>query len=325
MSEIHKFLFEGASVRGVLVRLTDAWTEVLRRRAGAGGDGHYPQPVQSLLGEMFAAATLMQSNIKFNGSLILQIFGDGPVKLAVVEVQSDFGLRAMAKVVGDVAPDASLSTMLNVGDAGKCAITLDPKSGFPGQQPYQGVVPLNNVRGEKIERLNKVLEHYMDQSEQLETTLVLAADDKLAAGLLLQRVPLEGVGNLAGGGHSPEMDREDDFNRISILASSLKREELLTLDAETILRRLFWEEKLTLYEPTAGAGKPHFACTCSREGVGRMLLDLGRNEAQEVLAERGELEVGCEFCGAQYRFDAVDVAQLFTIAGDLPPSSSAVQ
>ena len=229
MSEIHKFLFEGLPVRGVLVRLTDAWTEILSRRASSGSKaGAYPLPVQNMLGEMVAAATLMQSNIKFNGSLILQIFGDGPVKLAVVEVQPDFGLRATATVMGEIAPDASLSQLVNVNNEGKCAITLDPKTRFPGQQPYQGVVPLFGDQHEKLEKLSDVLEHYMLQSEQLDTTLVLAADDKVAAGLLIQRLPLEGVGNLAGSlvsqANEDEIGVNEHYNRISILASTLKRE-----------------------------------------------------------------------------------------------------
>ena len=175
MSELHKFIFEGLPVRGIIVRLTDAWTEILRRRAAGSAAGAYPLPLQNLLGEMVAAATLMQSNIKFNGSLILQILGDGPVKLAVAEVQPDFGLRATATLSGDIAADASLSMLVNVNNQGKCAITLDPKTKFPGQQPYQGVVPLFGDRREKLERLSEVLEHYMLQSEQLDTTLVLAA------------------------------------------------------------------------------------------------------------------------------------------------------
>ena len=329
MSEIHKFLFDGLPVRGVLVRLTDAWTEILQRRASAGKTGAYPEPVLNLLGEMVAAATLMQANIKFNGALILQIFGDGPVKLAVAEVQPDFGLRATATVIGDIAPQASLSELVNVGNEGKCAITLDPRSRLPGQQPYQGVVPLFGDQREKIEDLSKVLEHYMLQSEQLDTTLVLAADDKVAAGLLIQRLPMQGAGNLGGSAatqhNEDQIGVNEDYQRIAILASSLKREELLTLDVETILRRLFWEEALTRFEPLAGDAGPRFACSCSRERVSRMILGLGQDEALSILAERGEVEVGCEFCGAQYRFDAIDVAQIFRKAGDVPPASSEVQ
>ena len=327
MSEIHKFLFDGLPVRGVVVRLTEAWTEILQRRASASEASAYPQPVQEMLGEMVAAATLMQSNIKFNGSLILQIFGDGPVKLAVAEVQPDFGLRATATVMGEVAADARLSAMVNVNNEGKCAITLDPKTRFPGQQPYQGVVPLFGDQGEKIEKLSAVLEHYMLQSEQLDTTLVLAANDTVAAGLLIQRLPLEGVGNLAGSlvseANEDEIGVNEHFNRISILASTLKREELLTLDVETILHRLFWEEQITRFEPLAGASAPRFACSCSRERVGRMIVGLGREEAESILSERADIEVACEFCGAQYGFDPVDAAQIFTQPiQQLPPTST---
>ncbi|HSI55085.1 MAG TPA: Hsp33 family molecular chaperone HslO [Ramlibacter sp.] len=325
MSELHKFIFDGLPVRGSIVRLTDAWQEVLARRKANTATGAWSQPVTELLGEMAAAGALMQSNIKFNGALVLQIFGDGPVKVAVAEVQHDLGLRVTAKVVGDVAADARLSQMVNQGNKGRCAITLDPKDKFPGQQPYQGVVPLYGDHGEKIESLSEVLEHYMLQSEQLDTRLVLAADDKVAAGLLIQRLPMQGEGNLAGSlvsrANEDEIGLNEDYNRIAILAASLKREELLELDVDTILQRLFWEEKVLRFEPQT----PRFACTCSRERVANMIRNLGADEAGSIVAERGEIEVGCDFCGQQYRFDAVDAAQLFTSRGDQPPVNPTVQ
>ncbi len=327
MSEIHKFLFEGLPVRGVLVRLTDAWTEILRRHAANTSHGAYPQPVQDLLGEMTAAAVLMQSNIKFDGSLVVQIFGDGPVKLAVVEVQPDFGLRATATVNGAVDSAASLSQMVNVGNEGRCAITLDPQNRQPGQQPYQGVVPLFGDAHEKLEKFSDVLQHYMLQSEQLDTTLVLAANGEVAAGLLIQRLPRSGSDNLSGSNvaNEDEIGINEDYQRIAMLASSLKREELLSLDVDTILRRLFWEENLQRFEPLAGDAGPHFSCTCSRERVSKMLLGLGVDEAHSILQERGEIEVACDFCSAQYRFDAVDVAQMFRPPDAQAPSSAAVQ
>ena len=315
MSELHKFLFDGLPVRGMIVRLTDAWTEILSRRAGNTTSGAYPAAVSNLLGEMAAAGVLMQSNIQFNGALVLQVFGDGPVKLAVVEVQSDLSLRAPATVHGEVPGDAALSQMLNVAGGGRCAITLDPQNRHPGQQPYQGVVPLHGDHNEKLERLSDVLQHYMLQSEQLDTVLVLAANDEVAAGLLIQRMPLKGEGNLAAGlshrENEDQIGRNEDYNRIAHLAASLTSDELLTLDVDTILRRLFWEEKLVRFEPLQGADGPRFACTCNRERVSNMLRNLGAQEAESILAEQGEIEVGCEFCGQQYRYDAVDAAQIF--------------
>ena len=195
MSELHKFLFDGLPVRGMLVRLTDSWQEILKRRQAAGA---YPAEVTHLLGEMTAAGALMQSNIKFNGALVLQVFGDGPVKLAVAEVQPDLSLRATATVTGPIEPGSSLSQLVNVNNEGRCAITLDPKSKLPGQQAYQGVVPLFGDQREKLENLSEVLEHYMLQSEQLDTKLILAADGNMAAGLLIQRLPVKGQGNLEG-------------------------------------------------------------------------------------------------------------------------------
>ena len=311
----------------MIVRLTDAWKDILQRRASSTETGAYPAAVRELLGEMAAAGVLMQSNIKFNGALVFQVFGDGPVKLAVAEVQADFGLRATASVNGMVPAGASLAELVNVGGQGRCAITLDPKDRLPGQQPYQGVVPLNGVDGESLGKLSQVLQQYMLQSEQLDTCFVLAANDEVAAGLMIQRMPLKGQDNLSGATETAqdEGDRNgvnEAYNRIATLASRLTRDALLTLDVDTILRRLFWEEKLLRFVPQDGDQGPHFSCTCSRERVEGMLRNLGQDEVQEAIAESGKVDVGCDFCGAQYHFDAIDAAQLFTDAPQVPGSSS---
>jgi molecular chaperone Hsp33 len=322
VSELHKFIFEGLPVRGMLVRLTDSWQEVLRRRAAA-RDAFAP-PVRVLMGEMAAAAVLMQSNIKFNGSLVLQAFGDGPVKLAVAEVQPDLAFRVTAKVVGDVPMGARLEAMLNVRGQGRCVITLDPKDKLPGQQPYQGVVPLFGDAREPLQEISAVLEHYMLQSEQLDTKLILASNDAVAAGLLIQRLPMEGMGNLGGRRNEDEIGLSEAYNRIALLAGTLTREELLTLDADTLLRRLFWEETLRRFEPLRGGMGPRFACPCSRERVGGMLKGLGRGEIDGIINEQGRVEIACDFCGTKYHFDPVDVGELFTPPHVQAPGSSAI-
>ncbi|MBK9684096.1 MAG: Hsp33 family molecular chaperone HslO [Betaproteobacteria bacterium] len=318
MSELTPFLFDGLPVRGMLVRLTDAWFEVLQRRQEL---GPFPPEVRVLLGEMTAAAVLMQAHIKFNGALVIQVFGDGPVKLAVAEVQPDLAFRATAKVVGEVPPGARLEALLNVHGQGRCAITLDPLDKRPGQQPYQGVVPLHGDQREPLQQVSQVLEHYMLQSEQLDTRLVLAADDRVAAGLLIQRLPVSGGGNLAGRRNEDELGLSEDYKRIALLAATLTRDELLTLPADQVLHRLFWQEQVTRFAPRA----PRFACRCSSERVRGMLRTLGREESDSLIAERGLVEVGCDFCGRQYRFDAVDVGEMFTPQANQPPASEAVQ
>ena len=192
MSSLTKFIFEGLPVRGMLVRLTGAWREVLQRRQALGA---HPGEVRALLGEMSAAAVLMQANIKFNGALILQIMGDGPVKLAVAEVQPDLSFRATAKVVGEVPPGAQLAAMLNVHGQGRCAITLDPKDKLPGQQPYQGVVPLHGDRREPLQQVQQVLaprfpRRYpiaglLDLLVQLPALQLLPAENRLRANMLV--------------------------------------------------------------------------------------------------------------------------------------------
>lgn len=328
MSELHTFLFEGLPVRGVLVRLTDAWQELLRRRESAGG---FEEPVRNLLGEMSAATVLLQSNIKFNGAVVLQIFGDGPLKLAVTEAQPDLAFRSTAKVVGDIPSTDSgrlpLEVLVNLHGQGRCAITLDPQDRQPGQQPYQGVVSLNHLDGGKFNELSEVLEQYMRQSEQLDAKLVLAANDEIAAGLLIQRMPVEGEANLAGTDRAAQAEEElaEAYNRIATLAGSLKRDELLSLDAQTILHRLFWEEDLRYFDPKVGASGPRFACTCSRERVAEMLRSLGQEEVDSIVAEQGQIEIGCDFCGQHYHFDPIDAAGLFTAEADTPPGSNRLQ
>jgi len=316
MSELHRFVFEGLPVRGSLVRLSDSWREMLAARAGE----PFAAPVRELLGQMAAAGVLMQSGLKFDGALILQVHGDGPVKLAVAEVRSDLRFRATATVHGEVPAAAGLEAMLNVHGQGRCAITLDPADKRPGQQPYQGVVPLHGDQREPLQQLSQVLEHYMLQSEQLDTRLLLAADDQRAAGLLIQRLPVDGPSRVSGERNEDQIGLNEDFNRIAHLAATLTRDELLTLDADTVLRRLFWEERLQRYEPR----RPRFACSCGRERVAGMLRGLGREEVDSIIAERGEVEVGCEFCGRQYRFDAIDAATLFIPQADQPPGQGAV-
>ena len=311
---LHRFLFEGLPVRGALVRVQGPWQEVLSRRKVT---GCFPPPVRNLLGEMAAAGLLMHSNIKFDGALILQLHGDGPLKLAIAEINTDLSFRATAQVVADVRDDACLSDLLS--SRSRCAITLDARDRPMGTMPYQGIVPLYGDQGEPLQALAAVLEHYMLQSEQLDTRLVLAADDEMAAGLLLQRMPVSGVGNLGGERDADRIGLDDHFNRIAHLGSTLTRAELLSLDADTILRRLFWQERVRRFAPRPVS----FRCNCSRERVQTMLVGLGRAELDDIIVERGYIEVGCDFCGLQYRFDAIDVGSMFTPILDLsvPPET----
>lgn len=315
VSELHKFIFEGLPVRGALVRLDDAWQAMLAARAQS---GDYPEPVRSMLGQMCAAATLMHAHIKFNGALILQISGAGPVPLAVAEVQSDFRLRATAQVRAAVAPGARLHQLVNVQGQGRCAITLDPKDRQPGQQAYQGVVALNDAQGCLFDNIGTAIEHYMQQSEQLDSCLVLAANAAVAAGILIQRMPSSGQNNLAASARVDAPDGQgasEDFDRIALLTRSLSAQELLDLPAETLLHRLYWDEPLARMLPATGLIQPRFACTCSRQRVAAMLRQLGQGEVQHIVAEQGEVSVNCDFCGANQRFDAVDAAALFLADG----------
>ena len=275
---IQRFLFEHAPVRGEIVHLEATWRAVLERH-------DYPPAVRALLGEMMAAAALLTATLKFGGTLIMQIHGKGPVKLLVVECTSDHHMRATAKW-SQVPASGTLAEL--VGD-GKFAITLDPGQGRAG---YQGVVELAGAN------VAAALEQYMLRSEQIETRLWLTARDDCTAGLLLQKLP------------DKEGADTDAWQRATTLAGSLTVEELAALDARELLRRLFSTEDIRIFKP-----RPvEFRCSCSRERVASMLQMLGRGEVESIVAERGEVEVNCEFCNQRYCFDGAAAAAVFDSA-----------
>ena len=297
MDTLQKFMVDGAPVRGELVELSDTWRHVLARV-------EYPAAVKILLGEMLAAAALLSANLKFNGAMVMQIHGDGPLRLLVVECDSALQMRATAKLAPDAEiPDgATLEELVNVNGLGRFVITLDPKDKMPGQQAYQGIVPLDG------ESISEVIESYMLRSEQLDTRLWLAADGNVSRGLLLQKLPRD------GGIDAPVHDDLETWNRMVMLGSTVRNEELLATDVGTLMRRLFWEETIRVFEPAA----PSFYCSCNREKVGGMLQMLGSEEVDGAVAELGKLAIDCDFCGQHYEFDKVDCAQLFAteIAGE---------
>ncbi|SCC95413.1 33 kDa chaperonin [Thiomonas sp. X19] len=303
---LFKFMLGAGHVRGVVVRLQSTWQEMRRRR-------QHDALVQSLLGEMTVASALLAGSLKFDGTLILQIQGDGPLQLAVAECQPDFGLRATVKTEGLSAQAASLPELANAHGLGRCVITLDPRNKMPGQQPYQGIVSLADADGEALDSMATVLQQYLAQSEQIPSWLILASNDEAACGLLLQRMPDSG-GKL--GAASSEEQADEDFSRAVHLASTLSRDELLRGLPEELLHKLFWQEEPRVFNPQA----PHFHCTCSKLRVADMLRMLGQGEVESVLKEQGEVDVTCEFCGAQYAFDLVDAAQLFRPEVNQPPA-----
>ncbi|NRR34403.1 Hsp33 family molecular chaperone HslO [Oxalobacteraceae bacterium] len=296
---LQKFIFDNAAVRGEFVDISATWREILSRH-------DYPVAVKKVLGEMVAAAALLSANLKFNGSIIMQIHGDGPVRLLVVECDAGLHLRATAKLDPAAAIDGevSLTALLNQSGKGRFIITLDPADKMPGQQPYQGVVPLDG------EDMATVIENYMLRSEQLDTKLWLAADDEVARGLLLQKLPYHG--GKADAAPLSEEEALETWNRAVILGSTLKRQEILDTGIDVLMQRLFWEETIRVFDPLF----PAFHCTCTREKVGNMLKLLGRPEVDSVLEELGQVGVNCDFCGQHYEYDKVDCAQLF--ASDAP-------
>lgn len=272
-----RFLFEHAPIRGEAVRLDAVWQSVIERH-------NYPPVLRDLMGELCAAAVLLAATLKLKGAMVLQIHGKGAVKLLVVECSGDLELRATAKWDGDLSHEKTLQDL--VGD-GRFVITLDPKD---GNQAYQGIVALEG------DSIAEILQNYMTRSEQLETRLWLAADGKNAAGMLLQKLP-----------EQSEFQDEDAWGNAVLIAGTLKPEELLNVPSAELVHLLYHEEDIRLFD----AQDVVFRCSCSRENVAQMLRMLGREEVDSILAERGDIEVHCEFCNQLYVFDRVDADAAF--------------
>jgi molecular chaperone Hsp33 len=301
---LRTLIFDQSSCRAHLVHLTDAWQKVV-------ANNQYPAPVQKVLGELVAASTMLSASLKFEGSLIIQIQGDGPIRLLVAECNSRLGLRATVKMAEDIdiADNATFKDLVNAGGKGICAIILDPRNRLPGQAPYQGIVPLEG------ENVADSLEGYMHSSEQLETKLILNADANTAAGVMLQQMPQHG-----GVVSTKEFD-VDGWDRLKALIGTVQTTEHLNTNTDEMAKRLFWEE-----DPDGLAERQaHFECTCSREKVGRMLISLGQAELDDALSENPTVEIQCDFCNASYSYTRDECNALFSDNPDdsvdnLPPT-----
>jgi molecular chaperone Hsp33 len=290
---VRRFVVEDRAVRGQIVRLARSWID-LREHA------QYPLPVRDLLGEALGAAVLLAATLKFDGTLTLQLQGDGAVRLLVAQCSSDFRVRGIARFDAEktAADFASLA-----GAASTLTVTIEARD--RGAR-YQGIVPING------DTLGRCLESYFASSEQLPTAVRLHADAHGVAGLLIQRLPLAGGQPVAAG----ELAQAtwDDAHRALM---RLPREALLASPAEDLLRGCLPDHDLRLF-----AGRTvRFECGCDRDRVGNMLRSLGRAENRDILAEQGAVTVTCEFCHRPYRFDAIDVEELFA-SGTAPGSAS---
>ncbi|MHB8405610.1 MAG: Hsp33 family molecular chaperone HslO [Gammaproteobacteria bacterium] len=271
---LHRFIFEKLPVQGRHVHLDASWRAVLERQ-------EYPAPVRALLGEAMAAMALLSATLKFDGAITLQVQGNGPLHLLVVQCTSRLSLRGLARWHGDL-PDSSLQKLLGEG---RLALTIEPSG--EGER-YQSIVPLEG------ETLAASLEGYFQRSEQLPTRLWLTAGDDSAAGLLLQVMP--------------ERQRNPDaWQHVTMLADTVTSKELKTLSAEQLLQRLYHEEDVRLFEAAPVA----FRCQCSRARIEATLRSLGAEEMHSILREHSKVHVDCEFCGRGYDFDEVDVQTLF--------------
>ena len=277
--QTQRFLFDDTPLRGEITGLQQSYRDVLDKH-------NYPEPVRHLLGQFMAAVALLSDTLKFEGTLSLHVRGAGQVRMLMAECRDHQALRAIAQYTDDFSPNDPL-----LGQ-GQLAITIEPKRG----KRYQGIVPIDDDH-----TLARALEGYFRQSEQIRTRIWLEADDRSAAGMLVQAMPVS-----ASEG-SLEIKDDDAWDRVTHLADTLTPEELLGLDNETILHRLFHEEKVRLFPQRS----LRFECTCSRERCGEAILTLGYEEASQIVAEEGAIHSDCQFCHEHYRFEQDDVDALF--------------
>lgn len=271
---LHRYLFDNADVRGELVQLQNSYQQVI-------GSHAYPPVLQTLLGELLAATSLLTATLKFSGDISVQLQGNGPVSLAVINGNNLQQLRGIARWDGELADNASLADLFGQG---YMVITLTPDEG----ERYQGVVALDKPT------LAACVEDYFNQSEQLPTALWLFADGKQAAGMFLQILP-------------SQEDHNADFEHLSQLTATIKAQELFTLEAQDVLHRLYHQEEVRLFDPI----EVSFKCTCSRERSAAAIKTIDQAEVEAILAEDGKVEMGCEYCNAKYVFDGIDIAAIY--------------
>ena len=290
--QTQRFLFDDSDVRGEIATLGESYQHVLAKHA-------YPEPVAQLLGELLAAAALLVGTLKFDGLLVLQARSSGAVPLLMVECSSDREVRGIARYHAEqIEAGATLPELM---PEGALAITIDPAKG----QRYQGIVALDGAN------LAECLTNYFAASEQLPTRFWLNADTRRACGLLLQQLPADRIRDAE--------ERAASWEHLRTLADTLTAEELLGLDSETLLHRLYHQEQLRLFE----ALPIRFRCSCSRERSARALISLGKEDALQLVAEQGgSVSIDCQFCNHPYRFDAADIAQLFAGGGSEAPSAT---
>lgn len=275
---LHRYLFEDLSVRGELVQLDDAYQQIISSK-------EYPKAVQNLLGELLVATTLLTATLKFEGSITLQLQGDGPVSLVVINGDNDQKVRGVARFDGEISDDTTLHQLMGKG---YLVITIAPKDG----ERYQGVVALDG------KDLAACFEGYFERSEQLKTRLWLRLGEfegkPHAAGMLLQVMP-DGTGSA------------DDFEHLEQLTDTIKNEELFGLEGEDVLYRLYNQDKVQLFEPQ----HVEFFCGCSRERSAGAIVTIERAEVDDIVKTEGKVSLHCDYCGTSYDFDSIDVANIF--------------
>jgi molecular chaperone Hsp33 len=290
---LRRFLFEHYPIRGHLVHLDTSWRALLEHH-------DYPRVIRDTLGEALGASVLLAATLKFDGNLSLQLRGKGPMHLMLAQCSSELAIRGVARYREAVeSPDLAA-----LAGEGTLTVTLENED---LSQRYQGIVPLGHAS------LAECLQVYFETSEQLPTRLWLHSDGATVAGLLLQRLPADSVFKRPGA--APEsIERsfdvaavDDAWRRVQLLGDTLTAAELRALADQQILRRLFAEDDVRMFE----SAPVYFRCRCSRERVSSMLQSLGEAEIRSVLAEQGQVEVRCDFCNRAYLFDAVDVERLF--------------
>lgn len=288
---LRRFLFEHYPIRGQIVHLDAAWRALLEHR-------DYPDAIREVLGEAVAASVLMASTLKFDGTLSLQLRGDGPMHLMLAQCTNDLGVRAVARHRGNVEKGG----LIALAGSGSLTVTLENDD---LSQRYQGIVPLES------DSLAKCLETYFAQSEQLPTRLWLHTEASGVSGMLLQRLPGDAMPVTDGARAPVKMSAdeiEDAWRRAQLMADTLRPGELRTLTDQQILQRVFSEDDIRMFE----SSRVYFSCRCSRERVIGMLRALGPDELRSILAERGSVEVRCDFCNRAYQFDAVDIEHLLS-------------
>ena len=281
-----RFSFDELDARGCYVSLRDSIADIQATH-------HYPKPLAKLLNEFAVSSVLLRDSVKLSGSLSIQYRAgnqsNSPVRMIIADCSSQYGVRAICEFDAERLPaNVDKIDLQSLGEDATLTITISPDEG----KRYQGIVAI------EFASITECLQDYFLRSEQLPSRFEITTNENHTVGMSIHAMPEQDSEIVA--------TLKDDWQRLNFLVDTLTEEELLNLDSQTLLTRLFHEEECRLHN----AKTVRFSCDCSRERSAAAIKSLGAEEIRALISEQELVTIDCNFCFQRYEFDHQALAEL---------------